>query len=88
MSQTMTRTQVYIQPELLRAAKNQAKTQKINLSQFIRDCVEESMIAKNKLQSLTHNPLMKIKPFKMDNPIEYKESWELSKKIDEIVYDL
>jgi hypothetical protein len=84
MSQTMTRTQVYIQPELLRAAKNQAKTQKINLSQFIRDCVEESINLKPK----KYKTFADIKTIEGINPIEYTESWELSKKIDEIVYDL
>jgi hypothetical protein len=80
----MTRTQVYIQPELLAQAKITAKNRGINLSQFIRQSVEYGI----KTEPKKHKTLADLKSFTMDNPIEYKESWELSKKIDEIVYDL
>ncbi len=41
MSQTLTRTQIYINTEDLIKAKNFAKSQNITLSQFIRDAVKE-----------------------------------------------
>lgn len=84
MSQTMTRTQVYIQPELLYDAKVFAKSNSLNLSQLMR----EALLEKIKKDAKPKKTFADIKPFKMDNPIEYKELWELSKKIDEIVYDL
>jgi predicted metallo-beta-lactamase superfamily hydrolase len=84
MSQTMTRTQVYIQPKLLSDAKVFAKNNQINLSQLMR----EALLEKIKKNTKPKKTFADIKTFKAINPIEYTESWELSKKIDEIVYDL
>ena len=81
---TMTRTQIYIPDDLLFQAKVYAKSQNINLSQLIRDSVKKTIKDTNKKKKT----FLDIKPIQMKNPIKYKESWELSKKIDEIVYDL
>jgi hypothetical protein len=84
MSSTMTRTQIYIQPELLEEAKLAAKSKGINLSQCIRDCISGSFQQLPK----TKKSFLDIKTYKAINPIITNEPWELSKKIDEIVYDL
>jgi hypothetical protein len=48
MSQTMTRTQIYIEPDVLAQAKLKAQTQGFNLSQYLRHLLKEDITQSNK----------------------------------------
>ncbi len=47
MSHTMTRTQIYIEPDVLAQAKLKAQTQGFNLSQYLRNLLKNDIINSN-----------------------------------------
>lgn len=65
MSQTMTRTQIYIEPDVLAQAKLKAQTQGFNLSQYLRKLLKDDVALVSK--TLTNEP-KKIIPIKSFTP--------------------
>lgn len=60
MPQTMTRTQIYIEPDMLLQAKIKAKSKGLNLSQYLRDLLKEDTNSKHSKPNMAGK---KIKSF-------------------------
>ena len=62
MSQTMTRTQIYIEPDVLAQAKFKAQSQGFNLSQYLRNLLKEDINAPETTQKQKRTPLQTFTP--------------------------
>jgi hypothetical protein len=69
MSQTMTRTQIYIEPDMLLQAKLAAQSKGFNLSQYLRDLLKEDL--KNTNNKPKNKPLKDIKVTSIGGPTVY-----------------
>ena len=83
----MTRTQIYLPEELLMQIKLEAQLQKVNMSQLIRQILAETLKNNKKKSKSNANSLTKMAGIFKTGGFDCKPE-ELSKKIDEIVYDL
>jgi hypothetical protein len=63
MSQNMTRTQIYIEPDMLLQAKLAAQSKGFNLSQYLRDLLREDL--KNNNVKHKNKPLKDIKSLRI-----------------------
>jgi hypothetical protein len=69
MSQTMTRTQIYIEPDMLLQAKLAAQSKGFNLSQYLRSLLKEDF--KNTNVKPKNKPLKDIKSISIGGPTVY-----------------
>ncbi len=65
MSQTMTRTQIYIEPDVLAQAKLKAQTQGFNLSQYLRKLLKDDVnnLSIKNSEVIKPKKINKITPF-------------------------
>jgi hypothetical protein len=69
MSQNMTRTQIYIEPDMLLQAKIAAQSKGFNLSQYLRDLLKEDL--KNTNTKPKNKPLKDIRVTSIGGPTVY-----------------
>ena len=67
MSRTMTRTQIYIEPDVLAQAKLKAQTQGFNLSQYLRNLLKNDIINSNNVINIEAKKVIPIRVTKLKN---------------------
>ncbi len=84
----MIRTQIYLPEELLLESKLFSQSQNMNLSEFMRTALENYIIQQSQKTSKNTTKFSQIRTFKPSKALPKNlKPEEISKEIDDIVYD-